>query len=395
MAERPRVEQRLLDILDEEFPRFSPQELASRRARIERAMEEAGATHLLIHAAGGGRSAITWLTEWPITIEAQLVLSPGEKDALHIQYYNHVPLCRRIARDATVGWGGQSTLAASMAELEKRGAGKGKVAVIGPLPFAQYNTLKEKFGEVIDLNRAYYRLRIIKTPEEIDRFRLAAALSDLSVDALIDGIRPGITERDLGDIAERAYMPWGGINVIHFFGVTSMHDPQICVPTQFLASRDVEKGDVVFTEISTNFWDYSGQVLRTFWVGEEPTPLYKELHDAAQATYESILKVLKPGTRPEEIIAAAHPIEDAGFTIYDDLLHGGGGTYYSPVVGSASRAIHPIPDMALEAGMLCVIQPNVITKDQKAGVQTGEMVLITETGAESIHTAPPGPFRVG
>jgi hypothetical protein len=37
-----------------------------------------------------------------------------------------------------------------------------------------------------------------------------------------------------------------------------------------------------------------------------------------------------------------------------------------------------------------VIQPNVVTKDHKAGVQTGEMVLVTETGIERMHAVPRG-----
>jgi len=45
--------------------------------------------------------------------------------------------------------------------------------------------------------------------------------------------------------------------------------------------------------------------------------------------------------------------------------------------------------------MMMVIQPNVITTDQTAGVQTGELVLVTDTGAESLHTAPRGPFHIG
>jgi hypothetical protein len=44
--------------------------------------------------------------------------------------------------------------------------------------------------------------------------------------------------------------------------------------------------------------------------------------------------------------------------------------------------------------MMIVIQPNVITHDQKAGVQTGELVLITRTGAESLHGAPRGAIHV-
>ena len=44
--------------------------------------------------------------------------------------------------------------------------------------------------------------------------------------------------------------------------------------------------------------------------------------------------------------------------------------------------------------VVVVIQPNVVTKDGMAGVQTGEMVLITETGIEPFHTVPRGFLRV-
>jgi Xaa-Pro aminopeptidase len=51
--------------------------------------------------------------------------------------------------------------------------------------------------------------------------------------------------------------------------------------------------------------------------------------------------------------------------------------------------------MSLEAGMTCVVQPNVITPDQKAGVQVGELVLVTLTGFERLHGAGRGLFRLG
>jgi Xaa-Pro dipeptidase len=41
-----------------------------------------------------------------------------------------------------------------------------------------------------------------------------------------------------------------------------------------------------------------------------------------------------------------------------------------------------------------VIQPNVVTPDGKAGVQTGELVLITPTGIEPLHAVPRGFMRV-
>jgi hypothetical protein len=41
------------------------------------------------------------------------------------------------------------------------------------------------------------------------------------------------------------------------------------------------------------------------------------------------------------------------------------------------------------------VQPNVITLDQKAGVQLGELVLVTEHGFERLHGAERGLFRLG
>ena len=86
-------------------------------------------------------------------------------------------------------------------------------------------------------------------------------------------------------------------------------------------------------------------------------------------------------------------IEEAGFTIIDDLLHGYGGGYLAPILGSKSRPAGPILDEPFRAGQTVVIQPNVVTRDHKAGVQTGEMVLITEIGIERLHV-PRGFVRV-
>jgi hypothetical protein len=49
--------------------------------------------------------------------------------------------------------------------------------------------------------------------------------------------------------------------------------------------------------------------------------------------------------------------------------------------------------MKLETNM--VVQPNVITPDQKAVVQVGEVVRITKTGWERLHRSPRGSLRVG
>jgi Xaa-Pro aminopeptidase len=155
------------------------------------------------------------------------------------------------------------------------------------------------------------------------------------------------------------------------------------------------KGDVVVAEITAHFFDYGGQVLRSFALGEDPPPRYRALHAAADAAFDDIARVLKAGATPAQVIAAARVIEDAGFTIIDDLLHGYGGGYLPPILGSTSRPAGPIPEEPFEAGQTVVIQPNVVTRDHKAGVQTGELVVITKDGIESLHAFPRGFLRVG
>ena len=372
-------------IVDAEYPRFSAAEMERRRAAIAQLMAEHGLDHLVYGGFNRTGSAVQWLTQWPVTAEAVGVFSPGKPDALFIQYFNHVPLAQQLAERAEVEWGGESSIGAAITTLAERGARPGRVGVIGPLPFDQHARIAERYGSVVNLNKAYVRLRMIKSAEEIAWLRIGAALTDRGLLALRDGLGPGLTERQLGDLVERAYVADGGTNVIHFFAVTPMDAPTRAVPAQFASTRRVARGDVVVTEIAAAFWDYPGQVLRSFAVGVEPPPLYREMHAAADAAFDAIAAVLKDGATPAQVIAAAGVIEDAGFTTCDDLVHGYGGGYLPPILGSASRRAGPVPEEPFRAGMTVVIQPNVITQDGRAGVQTGEMVLVTREGIERLH----------
>jgi Xaa-Pro dipeptidase len=385
---------RLREIVQAEYPRFSDAEMRRRRSAIEDLLAQAELDHLVFCGANRFGSAVQWLTGWPVTTEAVGVLTPGESDAMFVQHVNHAPMARRIADRAEIAWGGGSSIGAAIAVLEKRGARNGRVGVIGPMTFEQHATLAGKFGVIANLNRPYTRLRQVKSAEEIDWMRIGAALTDRGMTALRDNLRPGLSERDLADIVERAYIALGGTNVIHFFGVTPMAVPNLGVPTQFVGNRNIARGDIVFAEISAAFWEHPGQVLRSFAVDEDPPKLYRDLHAVADAAFDAVAAVLKDGAMPQQVIDAAGIIEDAGFTIIDDLLHGYGGGYLPPILGSRSRPSAHVPNEPFRAGMIVVIQPNVVTPDGNAGVQTGEMVLIAKTGVEPFHAAPRGFVRV-
>jgi len=196
-TELPVLPANLQRMLDAEYPRFSDAEMARRRAAIYAALAEAECDHLVFCGANRAGSSVQWLTQWPVTIEAVGVLTPGEPDALFVQYVNHAPLARRFADRAQVAWGGESSIRAVIAVLENRGARENRVGVVGPMNFEQHAVLSARFGKLANLNRAYVRLRRVKSPEEIDWLRIGAWLSDRGMAGLRDGLEPGLSEREL------------------------------------------------------------------------------------------------------------------------------------------------------------------------------------------------------
>lgn len=383
------LESRLQALLAQEYPRFSEEEFLRRKNALGAVMQKHDLDHLLIvtdHRAG---NAPQWVTGWPGTVEAYVIFTPGEPMTMHVEWFNHFPLAKKLARDCDVRWGEHRGIDKTVEELRRRGAKR--VGLIGPL----ISKTKEKLAEfrIVELDAEYVRLRLIKSEEEIDWMRIGAAMSDAGFSSLLSNIRPGMTERELGNLVERAYVGEGGTTFIHYIGVTSMDKPQLCVPPQYHSARKTRSGDVVFCELSASWWDYSGQVLRSFTVGAPATSLFENLHATAEAAFDAVTGVVRHGTTMQEIVAAAGVIEDRGYTIYDDLMHGFGGGYFPPVVGSKSRPAGPLPDMTLEENMTVVVQPNVVTRDHKAGVQVGELIRVTKTGFERLHRAPRGFFR--
>jgi Xaa-Pro dipeptidase len=372
------------------YPRFSDAEMERRRDSLAEELAARGVQHAILYGANRAGPAIGWLTRWPVTREALCVFTPGERDLLLVNFYNHVPNAERIATEAEVRWAGPKPMVAAIEELRRREAGGGRVGVIGPLGYRPHAALTE-LAEVVPMDDAYTRLRLVKSDEELDWLRIGVEMSDAGVRALRERAGPGVDERELGNIVERAYVGRGGTTHIHYFGIA----PGQSVPAQWPSSRVLQPGDVLSCEISASYWDYTGQLLRTFAVADDPAPVHRELHDVADAAFDALFERLRPGATAAELVEASGLIEDAGFTTRDDLLHGFVGGYLPPVLGSRSRTLEEVPEFTFEPGMTVVIQPNVVTTDESAGVQTGELVVVTEEGAERLHGFERGLLRVG
>lgn len=381
----------------EGFPRYPEREMRRRYRWALEAMEERGLDALLVGGATGPlQTSVQWFTNWPPQVQSYLVLSRSGDTRLFVRLWNHLPDALRIAVIDDVVYGGDTraeqaeAVAAMLVALAAR-----RVGVVGVVPHDDLAVLTRETGaELVDFNPSYSRFRLVKSDDEMVFTRIASRMNDAAVAALAAQLRPGIREYEVARIIEDVYLGHRGVNLIHFSLSTPMTDPAVCVPHQQHPDRAIQAGDVFVTEISTSFWGYAGQILRTFTVAADPTPRYERLHEVALAAYRAIEETLRPGATVGAVLDAATLITDSGFDIWDDLVHGFGGAYLPPIVRTrASRgATHP-DDFGYPEGTLLVVQPNVIDGD--AGVQVGNSMWLIGDGVEVTQRYPTLMIRCG
>src|SRR5438874_10939051 len=112
---------RLRAIVAQEYPRFSDAEYARRHRALQAMMEKAGVDHLLVVTDHRTGNAPHWVTGWPGTVEAYVVFKLGEQMTMHVEWYNHFPLARKLAKDCDVRWGEHQGIKKTVEELRRRG----------------------------------------------------------------------------------------------------------------------------------------------------------------------------------------------------------------------------------------------------------------------------------
>jgi Xaa-Pro dipeptidase len=336
---------------------------------------------------------------------------PGREDAASALYTgltNHVPNAREVSDVPIIEWGGYDPAARVAERLAELGVTQGRVGLVGVnatfsmgMPYAHHARLRERLPrvELVDATGAYARLRLVKSEEEIEWLRRAAELTDRAILALAEGARPGLTDVELVALAEAAYRREAGMPRIMFLRSMAMDDPNGCLPAQNPSHRRLEAADVIITEFSASYWGYTGQIQRPVFVGAEPTPRWQRMFDVALEAYERIAAALRPGATEADTIRAGSVIGEAGYAIYDDLVHGYGVDIMPPIVDRSCVEFWPWdesrpapPGRTFEEGMAIVVQPNPITPDERMGLQLGGLTVVRAEGVEPLHAVPLEPL---
>jgi Xaa-Pro aminopeptidase len=371
-----------------DYPTFSDAEIQRRHQAVYGLMDREGVDALLFYGSGRYASDIYWLSDWPSSREAYLLMQTGKEPVILMQLFNHYPMARVMSWIKDVRWAGPNTTNSVVDLIAERGLESKKIGLVGSISYQVYNKLREKNPEAffVDIGGKLRQIRTVRSAEEIERIRLASKLTDQSIQALAEGLRPGRREDEIPAIIEPVYLKAGGYAGIHFMSSMPMREPDFPVPSQFQSSRKLQKGDALITEISGAYSGYSGQIHRTFSIGEGPTPEWHKMHDAALEVFELLARVIKDGASTTEAEEAAEIVHRRGYSTYDDLVHGV--NQYPPIFQTKTRKRHESRELTFRENMVIVIQPNLMTHDEKMGLQFGETLVVKKNGCESLNAYP-------
>ena len=392
------------------WAKFSPGEMERRWALARALMEREGLDALLVFGNSGvnrhNEANVFWLTNHLDLHHCYLVAprDPSIEPALFTGLANHVPNARQVSDVPLIEWGGYDPPGAVAERLTATGLARGRLGLVGVnatfgmgMPYQHHEGLRSALPDavLVETTRDFASLRMVKSVEEIEWLRRAAAFTDRTILALRDEVRPGIPEYALLGIIEASYRSDGGMPHIAFVRSMPMDEPNGCLPAQSPSDRTIREGDVIITEISASYWGYSGQIHRPVFVGTEPTPAWRSMFDVALEAYRRIAEAMRPGACEADVIRAASVIGERGYAIYDDLIHGYGVDIHPPVIDRSCIRYWPWDDASpapsgrrFERNMAIVIQPNPVTPDERMGLQLGALTVVTDGGARSLHEIP-------
>lgn len=260
----------------------------------------------------------------------------------------------------------------------------GTVAVTESMPALHLLPLTDLIGTVPVLATGVLRrLRMVKDASEIDALRKAGAAID-RVHALVpELLAPGRTEAQVAaDIAEAIVAE--GHSEVAFIIVGS--GPHGADPHHECSDRELRAGDIVVVDIGGSYEPgYNSDSTRTYSIGD-PDPDVAQRISILEQAQQAAVHAARPGATAESVDAAARRV----------LTEAGMGEAFVHRTGHGiGLSVHEEPyivegnGLVLEPGMAFSIEPGVYFPGQW-GARIEDIVVVTESGCESVNSRPHG-----
>ncbi|HDR7385838.1 TPA: type I methionyl aminopeptidase [Bacillus toyonensis] len=245
---------------------------------------------------------------------------------------------------------------------------------------------------------------ICKTPREIEIMREAGRIVALTHQELKQHITPGITTKELDQIAEKTIQKYGATP--SFKGYNGFPG-SICASVNeelvhgIPGKRKLEEGDIISIDIGAKYNGYHGDSAWTYPVGNISESVQKLLDVTEKSLYLGLEQV-KPGERLSNISHAVQThAEENGFSIVREYVgHGIGQDLHEnpqiPHYGPPNRGPR------LKPGMVICVEPmvnqgrryvktlsddwTVVTVDGKWCAHFEHTIALTEAGYEILTT---------
>ena len=220
-------------------------------------------------------------------------------------------------------------------------------------------------------------LRLRKDAAELAALRENARIADLAQTALRAAIRPGLSERDLADVARATFRAHGATPEFTIIGAGANG----AFPHHHTGETVVQPGDVLVCDIGGRKDGYFSDITRMAICGPAPEG-YDAVHAVVEAAVQAALAAIRPGVPARSIDAAARAvIEAAGYGAFfpHRTGHGLGQDIHEPPYLTGSS------DLLLEPGMVFTIEPGIYLPG-RFGIRLEEVAVVTETGAEILST---------
>lgn len=241
------------------------------------------------------------------------------------------------------------------------------------------------FAELADASDLVSRLRVVKSPAELDYVRHAAALADKALEEAERLAAPGAFEGDILAAMQGAVFRGGGDDPANEYIIGSGPDALLC--RYHTGRRHLAARDQLTLEFAGVYRHYHACLMRTLLIGEPATAHYA-MHAAAVDALGAAKAALAPG-RPIGAVFDAHAavLDAAGYR--EHRLNACGyslGATFAPNWMDWPMFYRGNP---FEAGPGMVFFIHIIIFDSDAGLAmtTGQTVEVTEDGCAPLSRA--------
>ncbi|MDN3016044.1 type I methionyl aminopeptidase [Paenibacillus sp. BSR1-1] len=232
---------------------------------------------------------------------------------------------------------------------------------------------------------------IAKTEEDFKSLKEIGKIVASIRDEMVRQTKPGITTKELDDIAGELFEKAGAISApkgeYDFPGYTciSVNDE---VAHGIPGKRDIQEGDLVNIDVSGSKNGYFADTGISFVVGEGKDILQK-VCDVAKLAFEAGLKKARPGAKKSGIGKAVHQTaKQHGLTVIKNLTGHGIGRRIHEAPDHVYNYYEPWDDELLKEGMVIAFEPFISTDEEEVFQKDDEWTYATEKSfvAQIEHT---------